>query len=105
MLLEPVRAKSEYFRIITEPKGGPEVILVGAVWQEPVLSRAMLILNVQGIVGRLAILNEGVRMDCLPEEEKNKILTSGVPVLNLCGDPETDANVISQRAMRCMQGE
>lgn len=105
MLPEPVKAKSEYFRIITEPKGGPEVILIGAVWQEPILSKAVLTLNVQGIVARLAILNEGVRMDCLPEKETKKILTPGVPVLNLCGDPETDANVISQRAMRCMQGE
>ena len=57
MLPEPVKAKSEYFRIITEPKGGPEVILIGAVWQEKLLERAMLILNVQGIVGRLAILS------------------------------------------------
>ncbi len=105
MLPEPVRAESAYFRIVTEPKGGPEVILIGAVWQEKLLERAMLILNVQGIVGRLAILNEGVRLDCLPEEERDKILTSGIPVLNLCGDPEPDADEIARRAVRRMREE
>ena len=105
MLPEPVRAESAYFRIVTEPKGGPEVVLIGTAWQEKLLTRAMLILNVQGIVGRLAILNEGVRMDCLPDEERDKILTEGVPVLNLCGDPESDADVISRRALECMRGE
>ena len=105
MLPEPVRAKSKYFRIVTEPKGGPEVILIGAAWQEQLLSRAMLILNVQGTVGRLAVLNEGVRLDCLPEEEQSKILTPGIPVLNLCGDPEADADAIARRALRCIQGE
>ena len=105
MLPEPVKANSDYFTVVTEPKGGPEVILIGSVWQEALLSRAMLTLNVQGIVGRLVILREGVREDCLPEEERNKILSGDIPVLNLCGDPTPDANEIAQRAIRCIRGE
>lgn len=81
--------------IVREPKGGPDVILVGCEDELDALITAANSLAVRGYTARVVKLPNGAKLEGLRVEQRARILTPGVPYVGiaLCGtthpsDPE-----------------
>ena len=54
------------YRVLREPKGGADAVVVGYEDEIPTLTRAANILSVQGFVCRIVLLNDGAERKSLP---------------------------------------
>lgn len=80
---EPVQGK-----IVRDPKGGADVILIGCPAQTPTLLKAADLLSVQGYTGRIVQLNSHITVQALSASEKARLLTENTPYVEIsaCGN-------------------
>ena len=73
--------------IVREPKGGPDIVLLGAPDQKELLLKSGDHLSVRGFTARIVTLPDGVTsLSALAESEHDRALAPGKPQLNLA-DP------------------
>ncbi|MEG1524197.1 MAG: ECF transporter S component [Clostridia bacterium] len=92
--------------IAREPKGGPDVVLVGCETEITTLLKAANILSVQGFTGRIVQLNKGISIESLSSAERERLMPSSIPYVGItsCGKPAgTSAQDIAQAALEAIR--
>ena len=70
-----------HYRIVREPKGGPDIVLAAREAQADIIRRAADILSVQGFTARLIALTCADTPDAVPAAERAEMAPDGLPLL------------------------
>ena len=91
-------------KIVREPKGGPDIILIDSRDREKRILLAGDFLSVRGYTARVVTLPEGcARLSALSDGERERVLAGGAPYICL---PENealsgaDASAIAAKALQ-----
>lgn len=85
--------------IVREPKGGPDIVLLGAADARALLLKSGDFLSVRGFTARVVTLPDGVnRLSELPEDERARALAEGKPHINLADPADCGALIPADAA-------
>ena len=103
---EPQAAAPEEPQIIREPKGGPDVVLIGCEEELEPLLKAGDHLSVRGFTARIVRLPRATPLATLSHAQRAAIIPEGVPYVSIseCGVPQdAKASDIAKAAMEAMR--
>lgn len=95
-----------YGKIVREPKGGPDIVLLGCPEETDTLLKAGDYLSVRGYTARIVALNAGYTVDSLPASVRTELLTAEKPfvcITTCCESGKANARDVANAALEELQ--
>ena len=93
-------------RIVREPKGGPDVVIIGCEHEVDTMLKAGNLLSVRGYTARIVALSGGLSADQLSPQQRETLLAPDKPyisILSCSKEGKANAADIAEAAMEAMK--